>query len=173
MIHRALKEKMLAGASLRRELSSFPRCSDALVQPYHIIHVFTFIASTFSRIGSTIILYPKLHTMTIRPNASRATTSTSNVRRNLFPHHLGRRPTSASTSTSATTLQASPEDNGQDIVIRDKNGNYQVDIPLVPAVGDEHGSDDDMKEKESTLHLSRRMLEGTLLTETRGRSALG
>ncbi|MCJ1368026.1 hypothetical protein MMC16_007165 [Acarospora aff. strigata] len=90
--------------------------------------------------------------MTTRGNASRGATTTtttaSNVRRNLFSHHLGRRPTSASTSTSATTLQASPEDNSADIVIRDKNGNYQVDVPLVPAGGEEQGPEDEVKEKE-------------------------
>ena len=88
--------------------------------------------------------------MTTRGNTSRAPPASSSVRRNLFHHHLGRRPTSASTSTSATTLQASPEDNSADIVIRDKNGNYQVDIPLVPAVGEELGLEEDVKEREST-----------------------
>lgn len=88
--------------------------------------------------------------MTTRGNTSRPPTSSSNVRRNLFHHHLGRRPTSASTSTSATTLQASPEDTSADIVIRDKNGNYQVDIPLVPAVGEEQGLEEDVKERERT-----------------------
>ncbi len=87
--------------------------------------------------------------MTSRNNPSRTTTSASNVRRNLFHHHLSRRPTSASTSTSATTLQASPEDNSADIVIRDKNGNYQVELPLLPAVGEEQGPEDEAKEKES------------------------
>lgn len=90
--------------------------------------------------------------MTTRGNTSRVPAPSSNVRRNLFHHHLGRRPTSASTSTSATTLQASPEDSSADIVIRDKNGNYQVDIPLVPAaLGEEHGLDEDVKERERTL----------------------
>jgi len=90
--------------------------------------------------------------MTTRGNPSRAPASSSNVRRNLFHHHLGRRATSASTSTSATTLQASPEDSSADIVIRDKNGNYQVDIPLVPApLGEDHGLDDDVKERERIM----------------------
>lgn len=86
-----------------------------------------------------------------RGSTSRAAAGSSNVRRNLFHHHLGRRPTSASTSTSATTVQASHEENSTDIVIRDKNGNYQVDIPQVPAVGDGNPGDE-AKEKESLSH---------------------
>ncbi|KAI9759279.1 MAG: hypothetical protein M1835_000404 [Candelina submexicana] len=83
--------------------------------------------------------------MASRPTASRTTTA-SGVRRNLFHPHLSRRPTSstASNSTSATTiLQTSPEDNSDDIVIRDKNGNYQVEVPLMPIE-----QNDDPHEKE-------------------------
>ncbi|KAI9881416.1 MAG: hypothetical protein M1830_003423 [Pleopsidium flavum] len=86
--------------------------------------------------------------MTSRSKPSNNSTSATNVRRNLFHHHLSRRPTSASTSTSATTLQASPEEDTTDIVIRDKNGNYQVEFPVVPAVGEEQGPEDEAKEKE-------------------------
>ncbi|KAI9859353.1 MAG: hypothetical protein M1813_006690 [Trichoglossum hirsutum] len=80
--------------------------------------------------------------------STRSTTSRSGapgVRRNLFHHHLSRRPTTSSTSTSASTLPASPEDTSADIVIRDKNGNYQVEIPLMP---EERQQETMEKEKE-------------------------
>ncbi|GFF58085.1 hypothetical protein IFM46972_10995 [Aspergillus udagawae] len=79
---------------------------------------------------------------------------TTSVRRNLFHHNLSRRPVSATpgsmqsgrsngTSGPAShTLQSSAEsmgpslssgtlDNG-DIVVRDKNGGYKLDIPVLP-----------------------------------------
>ncbi|TAQ85055.1 hypothetical protein B7494_g6610 [Chlorociboria aeruginascens] len=57
--------------------------------------------------------------------------STTSVRRNLFQQHLTRRPTTSSTSTSAETLRLDIEHSSEtsDIVIRDKNGDYDVGDP--------------------------------------------
>ena len=89
--------------------------------------------------------------MASKPAVSRtAASSTSSVRRNLFNHHLSRRPTSASTSTSATTLQDSLQDDSSDIVAKDRNGNYQVQIPLLPPLDDDQAQEEEVgNEKES------------------------
>lgn len=89
--------------------------------------------------------------------ASKSTSSTrppansagSHVRRNLFHHHLSRRPTSASTSTSATTMQEVLPDNSSEIVIRDQNGDPSVQIPLLPPLEDDQIQDEETTEKES------------------------
>lgn len=78
------------------------------------------------------------------------TNTTSSVRRNLFHHHLSRRPTSTSTSTSATTLQESPQDDISEIVIRDFNGDYQVQVPRLPPTDDDQAHEDEVIEKAST-----------------------
>ncbi|KAL2216914.1 hypothetical protein M432DRAFT_633376 [Thermoascus aurantiacus ATCC 26904] len=92
---------------------------------------------------------------------------TTNVRRNLFHHHLSRRPpsasssstsvmagassayglssqrpTSTSTAASSSSLSSGPVDNGE-IVVRDKNGGYKLDIPILPPVlaGDDGDGD--------------------------------
>ncbi len=75
----------------------------------------------------------------------------SHVRRNLFHHHLSRRPTSASTSTSATTMQETLQDNSSEIVIRDQNGDPSVQIPHLPPLEDDQTQDDETTEKESKL----------------------
>ncbi|KIM94871.1 hypothetical protein OIDMADRAFT_60035 [Oidiodendron maius Zn] len=62
------------------------------------------------------------------------------VRRNLFQQHISRRPTTSSTSTSAETLRLD-SDHGSDtadIVIRDKNGDYDIGEPPIPTM-DEPG----------------------------------
>ena len=75
-----------------------------------------------------------------------------NVRRNLFHHTLSRRPTSASTSTSATTLQENPQDESLDIVVKDRNGNYQVQVPLLPPLDEDEAQEEDSgNEKESAF----------------------
>lgn len=91
--------------------------------------------------------------MASKPSSSRTTaTNTTGVRRNLFHHHLSRRPTSASTSTSATTLQESPQEDSAEIVLKDRNGNYQVDIPLLPPLDEEQIQEEEAEsEKDSTL----------------------
>ncbi|KAL6719597.1 hypothetical protein ACLMJK_001517 [Lecanora helva] len=100
--------------------------------------------------------------MTSKPGGSRgAISNTGNVRRNLFHHQLSRRPTSASTSTSGTTLLDSVQDDGSDIVVRDRNGKYDVQIPdLQPLVDDTHGHQQEEeaandRDKIDTLLLER------------------
>ena len=74
-------------------------------------------------------------------------TNTGNVRRNLFHHQLSRRPTSVSTTTTA---QESTHDSGSDIVVRDRNGRYDVLVPTLQPVIDEDQAreDDNVDEKE-------------------------
>lgn len=96
--------------------------------------------------------------MTSNPAASRATTSsTANVRRNLFHHQLSRRPTSSSTSTTATTLQESLHDDSSDIVVKDRNGKYDIQVPLLPPLDEEQAQEEEVaSEKEK---LDARLLE--------------
>ncbi|RAK79788.1 uncharacterized protein BO72DRAFT_36807 [Aspergillus fijiensis CBS 313.89] len=86
------------------------------------------------------------------------TMGTTSVRRNLFHHHLSRRPGSVAPSSSsaqssathgvpvqsaqmapsmssdsASSLSSGPVDGGE-IVARDKNGGYKLDIPVPPAL---------------------------------------
>jgi len=78
--------------------------------------------------------------MASKPAPSRTTattTTTSSVRRNLFHHHLSRRPTSSSTASSATTLQSAIHDDSTEIVAKDRNGNYAVQVPTLPPLEDE------------------------------------
>ena len=93
--------------------------------------------------------------MASKSAASRSGPSTTaSVRRNLFQHHLSRRPTSASTSTSTsgTTLLESPQDDYSDIAIRDRNGNYQVQILTLPPLDEDQAHEEDLgNEKESML----------------------
>ncbi|KAL2039184.1 hypothetical protein N7G274_008233 [Stereocaulon virgatum] len=96
--------------------------------------------------------------MTSKPAPSRATaSSTANVRRNLFHHQLSRRPTSSSTSTTATTLQESLNDDSSDIVVKDRNGKYDVQVPLLPPLDEEQAQEEEVaSEKEK---LDARLLE--------------
>ncbi|THC88010.1 hypothetical protein EYZ11_012539 [Aspergillus tanneri] len=84
----------------------------------------------------------------------------TSVRRNLFHHHLGRRPVStvpssasgqssgsaanngvsgysshmsAASTESTSSLSSGPVDNGE-IVARGKNGDYKLDIPILPPI---------------------------------------
>ncbi|MCJ1385937.1 hypothetical protein MMC17_009062 [Xylographa soralifera] len=84
-----------------------------------------------------------------QPTSRLAASSASHVRRNLFHHSLSRRPTSASTSTSATTLHDSPqESSNSEIVVRNQDGDYQVSVPSLPADEDEQAGNEDEKEAE-------------------------
>lgn len=47
---------------------------------------------------------------------------------------------SKSAPTTAVSLSTAPVDN--DIVARDRNGQYQVDVPMLPPNTDEDGEDD-------------------------------
>ena len=81
--------------------------------------------------------------------------SSVGVRRNLFHHHLSRRPTGTSTSTSSIPQQqarVSEEEN--EIVARDSDGNYVLRIPALPPLDEEQMQDEDMgHERESMDHL--------------------
>ncbi|RLL94520.1 hypothetical protein CFD26_103400 [Aspergillus turcosus] len=87
---------------------------------------------------------------------------TTSVRRSLFHHNLSRRPVSAtpgamqsgrsngasglpshmlqsSSESAGPSLSSGPLDNG-DIVVRDKNGGYKLDIPVLPpAITNDNG----------------------------------
>lgn len=92
---------------------------------------------------------------------------TTSVRRNLFHHNLSRRPASGPPANSATqggsngvsslssrilrsassseaaasSLTAGPIDNGE-IVVKEKNGSYKLDVPsLPPVLGSEDGDE--------------------------------
>ncbi|KKK22456.1 hypothetical protein P175DRAFT_0534457 [Aspergillus ochraceoroseus IBT 24754] len=87
---------------------------------------------------------------------------TSSVRRNLFHHHLSRRPVSAAPPNaptsgpgmsglssqilqstapdSSSSLSSGPVDNGE-IVVKDKNGGYKLDIPVLPPLVGEDGEE--------------------------------
>jgi hypothetical protein len=87
-----------------------------------------------------------------RPTSG-SSTRMAGVRRNLFHHHLSRRPTTSSTSTSAETvrLDLEVESESSDIVIRDKNGDYEVGDPLVPILDEqEEPGNQEAQEDEST-----------------------
>ncbi|CAF9906338.1 hypothetical protein IMSHALPRED_004175 [Imshaugia aleurites] len=96
--------------------------------------------------------------MASKSTASRsAATGTSSVRRNLFHHSLSRRPTSASTSTSATTLQEGSQDESSDIVVKDRNGNYEVQIPLLPPLDEDQAQEEDSGNEKDKI--DARLLE--------------
>ena len=71
---------------------------------------------------------------------------TSSERRNLIHHSLSRRP------TSATTLQEGSQDESLDIVVKDRNGDFQVHVPLLPPLDEDQAQEEDsVNEKESAL----------------------
>lgn len=85
---------------------------------------------------------PERRTTTTSSSSNRGT----GVRRNLFHQHLQRRPTTSSASTSSETLRLDGEGEAESpaIVIRDKNGNFEIgDVPVQPfdeeAEGELHG----------------------------------
>ncbi|KAK7520945.1 uncharacterized protein IWZ02DRAFT_273542 [Phyllosticta citriasiana] len=95
------------------------------------------------------------------------TTTASGMRRNLFNSTLSRRPTAPSTTsaTSATTLHLADVDDEEgeegegrqgvmlerdrDMVARDEDGNYRLDMPLLGPLP----SDEESEEKEAKTHL--------------------
>ncbi|KAI1754580.1 hypothetical protein F4782DRAFT_36529 [Xylaria castorea] len=106
---------------------------------------------------------------------TRAATSTTGVRRNLFQSHLTRRPTPTESSrlggggrgttitTTATTTNSSSSNSvdmlrfesdvlseSSEIVIRDKNGEFEVGDPPTPPLNDpnEEAALDDAQENE-------------------------
>ena len=90
--------------------------------------------------------------------SSSSNRSTNNVRRNLFHQHLSRRPTTSSTSSSAETLRldVDPESDSSDIVIRDKNGEFEIgDPPMQSFDEQEEGGNGDAQEDESMSTMER------------------
>jgi hypothetical protein len=85
-------------------------------------------------------------------NMATATHPRTGVRRNLFHHQLSRRPTTSSTSTSAETLRLDSAENedmdNSDIVIRDKNGEFEIGDPPMQSL-DENEEGGDAIEDES------------------------
>lgn len=77
--------------------------------------------------------------------------STTAVRRNLFHQHLSRRPTTSSTSTSAETLRLDTghESETSDIVIRNKDGEFEIGDPQVQGLDEQEESGQDAQEDES------------------------
>ncbi|KAL4944719.1 hypothetical protein BDV06DRAFT_220011 [Aspergillus oleicola] len=82
---------------------------------------------------------------------------TTSVRRNLFQNHLSRRPVStaapsngtsgfssqvlqSSTPESNSSVLSGPADDGE-IVVKDKNGSYKLDIPVLPPMVNEDGDE--------------------------------
>jgi len=74
-----------------------------------------------------------------QPTSGLTASRTAGVRRNLFHQHLSRRPTTSSTSTSAETLrlETEPESETSDIVIRDKNGDFELGDPPIQPLDDQ------------------------------------
>ena len=105
------------------------------------------------------------------PSTSSHSRSTG-VRRNLFHQHLSRRPTTSSTSTSAETLRLDSEQGSEtaDIVIRDKNGDFDIGDPPMPPLDEaEEGGHIEAQEDESLFCVRRRDLE---LTDCRGETEI-
>lgn len=83
------------------------------------------------------------------------TAKTPSVRRNLFHHHLSRRPTTTSTSNSCSTTQEPAKDETSEIVARDNKGNYQFRVPALPPLEDDHVPDEEMgHERDSKWSIS-------------------
>ncbi|KAI4207352.1 MAG: hypothetical protein LQ346_000601 [Caloplaca aetnensis] len=85
--------------------------------------------------------------MASRPTASRAPTGTNAnpTRRNLFHSHLIRRPTGPTASGSIATSNAAPSpelphDDSSDVVMRESNGEPQVQMPQLLSLDDEQAA---------------------------------
>lgn len=85
--------------------------------------------------------------------SSSSTHRTTGVRRNLFQQHLTRRPTTSSTSTSAETLRldVDHESDSSDIVIRDKNGEFEIEELSVQPFDEQDEGVGEVGEDESWL----------------------
>jgi hypothetical protein len=94
-----------------------------------------------------------------RERRQAATSSTTNrttgVRRNLFHQHLSRRPTTSSTSTSAETLRLDiePDSDTSEIVIRDKNGEFEIGDPPMQSFDEQEEGNPEGHEDESRLFI--------------------
>ncbi|KAL9002844.1 MAG: hypothetical protein Q9188_004245 [Gyalolechia gomerana] len=114
--------------------------------------------------------------MASRPTASRAPTGTAAnpARRNLFHgHHLIRRPTRPSTAGGASTTASSTanvpdtrNDDSSDILMRDQNGDPQVQMPQLLPTEDEQP----VGGNEEGLQSEKERLEERLLETYKSRS---
>ncbi|KAE8146417.1 hypothetical protein BDV25DRAFT_51433 [Aspergillus avenaceus] len=119
---------------------------------------------------------------------------TTSVRRNLFHHHLSKRSvptipqnapahngtngssnlsshhTSSTSSESASSVGSGPLDGGE-IVVKDKNGGYKLDIPVLPpVVGEEDGDAiEDMEDGRGTRGSGATGADSNAQTEISGR----
>ena len=119
--------------------------------PHHNLTCFPLRPDTRSKTQTK--MPERRHQATTSSSSNR---STNNVRRNLFHQHLSRRPTTSSTSTSAETLRldVEPESDTSDIVIRDKNGEFEIgDPPMQSFDEQEEGGNGDALEDESMCYL--------------------
>lgn len=86
-------------------------------------------------------------TMTSKPSSSRptASTTTTGVRRNLFHHQLSRRPPKQEglNAAASKSLQEPQQDDSLDIVGRDRNGNYHVEMPVLPPLDEEQAHEEE------------------------------
>ena len=94
--------------------------------------------------------------MASKPTSSRnPPTNLSDVRRTLFNHTLTRRPTTSSKTivpSSSQREESKIHDDSDDIVVRDRNGNFQVVVPTLPPLEDEQAQEEeDARDTESAF----------------------
>lgn len=95
--------------------------------------------------------------MSSRTQPPHRTTTASGMRRNLFNSNLSRRPTgpSSTSATSATTLQLADEaTEDRDIVARDEEGNYRLEMPNVGPLPRDDAREERGKDMRSRLGVS-------------------
>ena len=95
------------------------------------------------------------------------------VRRNLFHQHLSRRPTTSSTSTSAETLRLDiePESDTSDIVIRDKNGDFETGDPPIQNLDDQEEGNLAHEDDSNVTTMFRNRMRANCVVEERMRLA--
>jgi hypothetical protein len=114
-------------------------------EPYYYILLAHSSSSTLT-LKSTISFPTRMshrqHASRLNPAPS-SSSATQSVRRNLFNSNLSRRPTrSSSTTSSAPTLienplePSVPQEASSEILVRNANGDYAVQLPGVPPIGD-------------------------------------
>jgi hypothetical protein len=115
----------------------------------NLIHFYRkFVSASYEQKNTTIV-----SRMPERRAASSSTSnrSTTGVRRNLFHQHLSRRPTTSSTSTSAETVRLETEHDSEtsDIVIRNKDGEFDIGDPQMQSLDEQEEGSHDANEDES------------------------
>ena len=99
-------------------------------------------------------------------NNNHNTNNKSNTtRRNPFHQPLSRRPTASSTATSATAttiIQDPPGDATEEIIVRDKDGKYQFEVPSILVAGQDLTSEKDRTFYFSLLSPAERSLDAWL-----------